>query len=80
MAKPTRKLTPAEKRAKRQRRREFMTIFVNGKMKQVRRPPTIDGMTVDELIARNADPIWLQQNEMWELMEPSSEAPSSPED
>ena len=25
-------------------------------------------MPVDEFIARNADPSWLQQNEMWELM------------
>ena len=45
-----------------------MMIFINGKQKWVRRPPTIDGMPVDEFIARNADPIWLHQNELWELM------------
>ena len=68
MAKPKRKLTPAEKRARKARRREFMTIFVHGKQKRVRRPVTIDGMDPEEFIRRNADPIWLHQNEMWELM------------
>ena len=69
MAKCKRKLTAAEKRARKIRRKEFMTIFVHGKMKRVKRPPTIDGMDVDEFIRRNADPIWLHQNEMWELMD-----------
>jgi hypothetical protein len=69
MAKPKRKLTPAEKAAKRQRRKEFMFIFINGKQKRVRRPQTIDGMSVDEFLMRNADPVWLHQNEMWEYME-----------
>ena len=50
-----------------------MMIFINGKQKWVRRPPTIDGMSVDEFIARNADPIWLHQNELWELMPPDPE-------
>ena len=50
-----------------------MFIFVNGRQKRVRRPPTIDGMPMDEFIARNADPIWLHQNEMWELMPLDSE-------
>ena len=69
MAKCKRKLTAAEKRARKIRRKEFMTIFVHGKMKRVKRPPTIDGMDVDEFIRRNADPIWLHQNEMWEFMD-----------
>ncbi len=68
MGKPKRKLTAAERAAKKRRRKEFMTIFINGKQKRVRRPPTIGGMAVDEFIAQNADPIWLHQNEMWELM------------
>lgn len=46
-----------------------MTIFVNGKQKRVKRPPTIDGIPVDEFILQNADPIWLHQNEMWEYIE-----------
>lgn len=68
MGKRKRKLTAAEKAAKRRRRREYMTIFVNGKQKRVKRPPTIDGMSVEEFILQNADPIWLHQNEMWEYM------------
>ena len=62
------KLTSAQKAAKKLRQKEFMTIFINGKMKRVKRPPTIDGMDVDEFIRQNADPIWLHQNEMWEYM------------
>ena len=68
-----RKKTAAEKRAKRERRRKFMTIFINGKQKLVPRPQLIDGLPVDEFIARNADPIWLHQNELWELMVPDDE-------
>ena len=63
-----RKLTAAEKRERKQRREEYETVFINGKQKRVRRPPTIDGLSVDEFIQRNADPIWLHQNEMWEYM------------
>ena len=66
--KQKRKLTAAQRRAKRERKKNFMTIFINGKQKRVPRPPTIGGMEVDEFIARNADPIWLHQNEMWELI------------
>jgi len=63
-----RKLTAAEKRAKRERKKRFMMIFINGKQKRVPRPPTIDGMPVEEFLRRNADPIWLVQNEYWECM------------
>lgn len=47
-----------------------MTTFINGKQKRVPRPQLIEGLPVDEFIARNADPIWLHQHEMWELMTP----------
>jgi hypothetical protein len=63
-----RKRTAAEKRARRERKRKHMTIFINGKQKRVPRPELIEGLPVDEFIARNADPIWLHQNELWELM------------
>lgn len=69
MAKQKKKLTPAQKATKRKRQKEYMTIFMNGKKKRVKRPPTIEGMDVDEFIRRNADPIWLHQNEMWEYMD-----------
>jgi len=71
MPKSKRKLSSAEKRAKKKRRQETMIIFVNGRQKRVKRPPTIDGMDVEEFIRRNADPIWLHQNEMWEWIGPA---------
>src|SRR5688572_13579266 len=64
-----RKLTAAEKAAKRRRKQEYETIFIRRKMKRVRRPPTIEGMSVEEFVRRNADPIWLHQNEMWEYLD-----------
>jgi len=68
MDKKKRKLNTAEKAEKKKRREEYMTIFVRGKQKRVKRPLVIDGLDVDEFIYRNADPIWLHQNEMWEYM------------
>ena len=68
MAKRQPKLSAAEKAKKKRRQKEYMTIFVKGKQKRVKRPPTIDGMDVDEFIRKNADTIWLHQNEMWEYM------------
>ncbi len=66
MSKHKRKPTAAEKAEKKLRRKEYMTVFINGKQKRVKRPQTIDGLDMDEFIRRNADPIWLHQNEMWE--------------
>jgi len=68
MAKPKKKLTAKQKAEKKRRRKEYMTIFIHGKQKRVKRPLTIDGMDPDEFIRKNADPIWLHQNEMWEYM------------
>jgi hypothetical protein len=45
-----------------------MTIFMNGKQKRVERPTTIGGLDADEFIRRNAAPIWLHENEMWEYV------------
>jgi len=69
MTKKKKKLTPVQKAAKKQRQKEYMTVFMNGKQKRVRRPPTIDGLDVDEFSRANADPIWLHRNEMWEYMD-----------
>ena len=68
MAKQKRKLTAAQEAEKARLRREYMWIFVGGKQKRVRRPPTIDGMDVDEFLRRKADPIWLHQEGLWHLM------------
>ncbi len=70
MARQKRKLTPTEKRARRERKQTYRTIFVHGKQKRMPRPPFVDGLPVDEFIRRNADPTWLHQNELWELMPP----------
>lgn len=66
MGKRKRKLTAAEKAAQRRQRKEYRTIFINGKQKRVKQPPTVDGMDLDKFIDRNAERIWLTQNEMWE--------------
>jgi hypothetical protein len=71
--KPKRKLTAAEKRARRERRQKYQIVFINGRQKRIPRPETVDGMPVEEFIARSADPIWLHQNGLWELM-PSDES------
>jgi hypothetical protein len=68
MSKRKTKLTAAEKAEKKRMGKEYMIIFINGKQTRVKRPPSIDGVGVDEFIRRNADPIWLHQNEMREDM------------
>ncbi len=71
--KKNKKIAPAQKRAKKkakaERQKKYQWVFMNGKQIRVKRPPTIDGMDVDEFIRNNADPIWLHQNEMWEYMD-----------
>ncbi len=51
-----------------------MIVFINGKQKRVRRGPKTEGMDVAEIIRRNADPIWLHQNELWEYMDQTEES------
>ena len=68
--KPKRKLTAAEKRAKKERRKKYKWVFINGKQVRVKREPTIDGVPVDQFIADNADAMWYHQNEMWEMIDP----------
>ena len=65
MARQKYKLTDEQKAEKKRLRETYMWIFINGKQKRVKRPPTIDGLPVDEFIRRNADPIWLYQNEFF---------------
>ena len=73
MAKLKKKLTDLQKRARKkakaERQKKYMWVFMNGKQVRVKRPLTIDGMDVDEYIQQNADPIWLHQNEMWEYIQ-----------
>ena len=73
MTKAKKKLTAAQKRARKkakaERQKKYKWVFMNGKQVRVKRPLTIEGMDVDEFIRQNADPIWLHQNEMWEYIE-----------
>ena len=73
MAKLKKKLTAVQKRARKkakaERQKKYIWVFMNGKQVRIKRPPMIDGMEADEYIQKNADPIWLQQNEMWEYIE-----------
>lgn len=77
MPRPKRKLTAAQRAAKRRRKAETMIVFINGKQKRVRREPTIDGLPVEEFIRRNADSIWLAQDEEWELLDGRTCSPAS---
>ncbi len=78
MAKVKKKLTAAQKRARKkakaERQKKYMWVFMNGKEVRIKRPPTIDGMDVEDFIRQNTDPIWLHQNEMWEYMESEEES------
>jgi predicted RNase H-like HicB family nuclease len=64
MGKRKRRLTAAEKAEKKRKKAEFQTVFVGGKMKRVRRPPTIEGMSVEEFIRRNPDPIFTRDRDV----------------
>ncbi len=70
MAKVKKKHTAAQKRARKkakaERQKKYMWVFMNGKQVRVKRSSTIDGMDIDEYIQDNADPTWLHQNEIWE--------------
>ena len=73
MPKTKKKLTAAQKRARKaakvERQKKYEWVFMNAKQVRVRRAPLIDGMDPDEFIRRNADPVWSHQNEMWEYIE-----------
>lgn len=73
MAKVKAKITPAQKRAKKkakaERQRKYMWVFMNGKQVRVKRPPKIEGVGADEYIEQNADPVWLHKNELWECIQ-----------
>ncbi len=73
LAKVKKKLTLAQKRAKAERHKKYMWIFINGKQVRVNRVEPIDGIDADQYLLQNADPIWLHQNEEWEYIEPNED-------
>ncbi len=68
MQKPKQKKTAAEKEQKKLIQIKFTNIFINGKQKRVRRPETIEGIPLDDFLQKNADPIFLHQNEDWDML------------
>lgn len=73
MAKLKKKMTTAQKvakrKAKRERQKKYMTAFVNGKQVTIKRPTLIEGLPIDEFIEQNGDPILFHENEMWESID-----------
>lgn len=59
-----RKLTEEQKR----RKKEYKTIFRNGKQVRVKRHSVLREIEADEFYRINADPITLHQDGMWEYM------------
>jgi hypothetical protein len=72
MPKKANKLTKEQKirrkEAKAERQRKYKWVMMNGKQVRVKRPPTINGIPEDEYIEKYADPIWLVQNGMYEIL------------
>jgi len=52
-----------------------MVIFINGKQKRVKRPPTIDGLSEEETLRCCGDPLLLHQLGRWEYMIPEQGPP-----
>ena len=73
--KPKKKLTSAQRAARKRRKKETEIIFINGKQKRIKREPPLDGMSADQFIRQNADPITLHQNEMWDEIENRQQTP-----
>ena len=73
MAKLKKKLTAAQKQARKvakaERQKKYKWVFIDGKQVRIKRTPPIDDMGVDEFIQQNANPIFLQQNEIWEYIQ-----------
>jgi len=84
MVKIKKKLTTTQKRARKEakteRQKKYEWVFMNGKQVRIKRCPTIDGIDIDEFIERNADLIWLHQNEMWEYIDTDEEQLAFKED
>ncbi len=69
MGKKKRKLTAAEKKAKKEKREKYEWVFMQGKQVRIKRPKLIDGMLEEDYFIQNADPIALHQAGMWEYIE-----------
>jgi hypothetical protein len=81
MTKIKKKLTNTQKAAKKQakleRQKKYEWVFMSGKQVRVKRQPFVEGIPLDEFISQHADPLWLHQNEMWELIDESTSEDSN---
>ena len=60
-----RKLTPKEKAEMKRRKALFTTVFMNGKMKRVRRmSPLVDGTSVEQFLVQNGNAVDLMEHEL----------------
>ncbi len=66
--KPKRKLTAAERRKRKEFRATHRLVFINGKQKWQRLPPTIDGVDAELYFLQNATPIELHLAGRWDLL------------
>lgn len=67
-AKLTKEEKKTKKKAKEERQKKYMWVFMNGRQVKIRRPLMVEGVELKEFIRCNADPVWLQQEEMWEYL------------
>jgi hypothetical protein len=69
----SKKLTSAQKfsrkNSKLERQQKYEMAFMNGRQVRVKRPELIEGIPKDDFIRQNSDPLWLHQNEMWDLID-----------
>lgn len=69
------KLTPRQKAAQKRRQQEYMYIFVHGKQKRISPPDALveDGFPADKFVRKDADLIYLHQNEECEYIDQNEE-------
>ncbi|MFM8804596.1 MAG: hypothetical protein ACKOK8_11920 [Planctomycetia bacterium] len=51
------------------RAKTFRMVFINGRQVRVGLEPMIEGMPLDEFIRLSADPVFLHDNELWDLLQ-----------
>jgi hypothetical protein len=67
------KLSKSENENRKLRKLRYMTIFINGKQKRVKRPETINGIPMDEFIQNNGDNMFYYQNGDYEMIKPEND-------
>ena len=58
-----------KRKAKLERQQKYETVFINGKQVRRKRQQMVEGVPLDQFIEDNADPIYLHQHGMWELID-----------